>query len=135
MSKVSKLLLPLILGMVLSFIFQQTKPAWPHKVHYAAADFWISDGKHKNPKTGVGCCGVGDCHKLDYGAVLKTAKGFEFASPDPVNSRAKSFFVADEDAMLSEDGNYWVCFKRYTGQTNGVWNPWEVRCFFYPVNS
>lgn len=75
---------------------------------------WINRGGYRN-KQGEHCCGKDDCFKLRPDEVKEVPGGYEVPS--------HGVTVPHQDAMPSEDGNYWIC------RTSA-----KFRCFFRPYS-
>lgn len=125
MLKVSKLLVPLILGMVLSFMFQQVRQAWPaerepHLGHPAPGEFdpyaSLIDPVYHNQ-----CCGRDDCSEVPASWVQPVPGGWlvnlsleQARQITPATNEAVvNAFVAVERAIPSTDGKYHMCVYNY----------------------
>jgi hypothetical protein len=78
-------------------------------------DAWVDRTRNKK---GERCCDAGkDCHPLNPDEVKATRGGVI------ILVQGREIFIPGPEIMLSEDGNYWVCF----------WGE-RVRCFFAPYS-
>ena len=112
-------------GVVLALLIQ---PAAGH-------DFWMNVEKYKNPKTGIPCCGTGDCGILSEGSIRPLpgyyhikgtwTKGASITG-NPVDGPTViediDEMVPFSEALPSPDGTPWRCEN----------NIQKTRCLFVP---
>jgi hypothetical protein len=99
-----------------------------------------------------GCCGRGDCRQIPVENVTLLSGGYRFTAPQP-DWPDQVYVVMEGDKKLrdSSDGKYWACFYMggkeclETGNNGTQYppciryapkgKPWQLRCFFRPVNA
>jgi hypothetical protein len=79
----------------------------------SAHDNWIARGPYRSPRDGRHCCGENDCFPVHPEDITITPEGYWLSSGEQVSL---------EEALLSEDGNYWRCMNPDRSR----------RCFFAP---
>lgn len=87
----------------------------------AAHDRW-ADGNAVPAWVKRHCCGVEDVHHLRPDQVVTTANGYLV---DGVRTK-----IPFEQALPSEDGDYWVFYRNYPDGTQSI-----VYCFFVPTGT
>lgn len=80
-----------------------------------AHDHWINKGDYVSPRTNVHCCNANqDCNPVPADQVEVTPAGFFL--------RASGETIPFDEAIKSEDENYWRCETVFK----------TTRCFFFP---